>query len=117
MAPTTPSRSEKDGQSEPFLIDTGASHTTMSWEVLQRLGIQIPDQAALVHMETADSRRITGRQFTIPNLQIGPYILKDVPVVQCSNCNSLLGQSTLERFDLATRKANGLEILSMKLRP
>jgi clan AA aspartic protease (TIGR02281 family) len=107
----------KNGESEPFLIDTGASHTTMSWEVLGKLGIQIPDVARQVGMETADSRQVMGRQFTIPRLQIGPYVLKNVPVVQCANCNSLLGQSTLERFDLATKKANGLEILSMRLRP
>jgi len=106
----------KNGENVPFLIDTGASHTTMSRDVLQKLGIEIPDVARQVTMETADNRQVLGRQFTVPQLQIGPFVLKDITVVQCTNCDSLLGQSTLEHFDLATRKTNGLEILTMKLR-
>jgi clan AA aspartic protease (TIGR02281 family) len=106
----------KSGETVPFLIDTGASHTTMSEGVLQKLGVPIPAESKWVTMETADGSQIMGRQSTIPWLQVGPYLLKDVIVVQCSDCQSLLGQSTLERFDLATTKTNGLEILSMKPR-
>jgi clan AA aspartic protease (TIGR02281 family) len=106
----------KSGETEPFLIDTGASHTTMSSEVLKKLGIPIPTVTKWVTMETADGSQVTARQSTIPWLQIGPYILKDVIVVQCENCHSLLGQSALARFDLATKRTDGLEILSMKSR-
>jgi clan AA aspartic protease (TIGR02281 family) len=98
------------------MIDTGATHTTLSREVLAALGGTVPDNAKRLTLETADQRRITGQLFILPQLQVGPCILKNVQVVVCEHCTCLLGQSTLGRFDLTTNRAGGLEILSMKLR-
>jgi len=103
-------------ESLPFIIDTGATHTTMSRQALETLRFAIPRNAQYVTLQTAENREITGQQFTLPKLHVGPYILKNVKVVVCENCASLLGQTTLERFDLTTKNADGLEYLSMKLR-
>lgn len=105
-----------NGESLSFLIDTGASHTTLSHEALAMLGLRIPPSSRSIRMSTADGYIVTGRQFTVPTFQVGPYALESLPIVVCDNCAALLGQSTLERFDLKTRKANGLEVLSMSLR-
>lgn len=101
----------------PFMIDTGATHTTMSNETLQSLGARVPASAHTVALETADGRTVYGQEFVLPNLQVGPYALKDIKVVTCENCESLLGQTSLERFDLKTAKTDGLDILTMTLRP
>jgi len=37
-------------------------------------------------------------------------------VVVCEDCVALLGQTTLERFDLKTVRIDGLDVLSMSLR-
>lgn len=107
----------KDDESLPFLIDTGASHTTMSREVLAMLGLSVPASAHSVRMQAADGYVVVGRQFAVPVLQVGPFALENQQVVVCDDCASLLGQSTLERFDLETTQKDGLEMLSMRLRP
>ena len=106
----------KNDESLPFMIDTGASHTTMSPQTLDALGSTVPQDAKRITLQTADKREIVGRQFLLPRLQIGPYSLKSVQVVVCETCASLLGQTTLERFDLATSKVDGVDFLSLKLR-
>ena len=103
----------KDGETMPLLIDTGATHTTASPEALELLGITVPGDAAWVAMRTADGRELTAREFTLPTLQLGPHTLSDVKIVSCGNCAALLGQSTLERFDLKTSKVEGLDVLTM----
>jgi clan AA aspartic protease (TIGR02281 family) len=107
----------KDGETMPMLIDTGASHTVASADALELIGVTVPADAPWIAMQTADGREITGREFTLPTLQIGPHLLNDVKIVSCGKCASLLGQSTLERFDLMTGKVEGLDVLTMTLRP
>ena len=53
----------------------------------------------------------------IPRLQVGPFVLKNVDVVVCENSSSLLGQTTLDRFDMATSRTEGVDFISLKLRP
>lgn len=104
-------------ESLPFMVDTGATHTTLSMETLRALGARVPVSARTVEMQTADGRTVAGQEFVLPTLQVGPYALQDVKVVACEYCASLLGQTSLERFDLATSKTDGLDILTMTLRP
>ena len=106
----------KNGENRPFMVDTGASHTTMSRQVLETLGFSVPKEIKRVILQTADNRRIDGQQFVLAKLQVGPYSLINVHVVVCETCASLLGQTTLERFDLTTSKVDGVEFLTMKLR-
>lgn len=47
----------------------------------------------------ADVPEIRASLFTLPELQVGPFVLKDVSVLGYSTCQSLLGQLVLERFD------------------
>lgn len=103
----------KGGETMPLLIDTGATHTVASPDALELLGITVPVDARWITMQTADGRAIQGREFTLPTLQVGPHVLTDVTLVSCGNCAPLLGQSTLARFDLATSKAEGLDVLTM----
>jgi predicted aspartyl protease len=77
----------------------------------------VPGTTRYAGLRTADGRDIAGQQFTAAVFRIGPHTLKDLPIVLCEDCASLLGQSALERFDLETTKVDGLEILSMTLRP
>ena len=106
----------KNGEPLSFMIDTGASHTTISRQTLETLGLSVPKEAKRVVMHTADNRQIDGQQFHLAKLQVGPYSLKNVQVIVCETCASLLGQTTLERFDLTTSKIDGVEFLAMKPR-
>ncbi len=103
----------KNSETLSFMIDTGASHTTISRQDIEALGFAIPENTKNVVMQTADNRQVDGQQFIMENLQVGPYSLKNVPVVICENCAPLLGQTTLERFDLTTNEIDGVEFLTM----
>jgi clan AA aspartic protease (TIGR02281 family) len=105
-----------NGESLPLLIDTGATHTTMTREAFQMLGLKVPATSRYAGLRTADGREIAGRQFTAEAFPVGPNTLRDLPIVLCEDCESLLGQSALERFDLKTTRVDGLDILSMHLR-
>ncbi|MFZ5637614.1 MAG: retroviral-like aspartic protease family protein [Pseudomonadota bacterium] len=105
-----------NGETLPLLIDTGATHTTMTREAFQMLGLKVPATTRYAGLRTADGREIVGQQFTAPVFQVGPYALRDLPIVLCEDCESLLGQSALERFDLKTSRVDGLDMLSMQLR-
>jgi len=107
----------KNDASLPLLVDTGASHTTFSPEALRSLNLGNWGPATPIRLQTADGRNVSGREFTLPQLQIGPHVLQNVTIVTCDHCASLLGQSTLERFDLKTAKVDGLEVMTMTLRP
>ena len=100
----------------PFLIDTGATNTTVSTEILKKLGIVEPQQKTLVSVNLADGRTIQVYKIFVPELKVGPFLLQNVPVTYCNTCEALVGQSVLERFDLATRKEGGVEFLELKLR-
>jgi tetratricopeptide (TPR) repeat protein len=106
----------KDTLPLTFLVDTGASHTTLSRAVLKDLGVAVPKDAKKLTLQLADQRKVSGEQFVLPSLQVGPHTLQNIKVIVCDNCASLLGQTTLERFDLVTSKVDGVEFLSMKLR-
>jgi clan AA aspartic protease (TIGR02281 family) len=106
-----------NGESLPLLIDTGATHTTMTREAFEMLGLKVPRTIRYAGLRTADGRHVAGQQFTAPVFQVGPHLLRDLQIVLCEDCASLLGQSALERFDMKTTSSDGLEILSMSLRP
>lgn len=98
------------------MIDTGPSYTTMSPHVFNALSSSIPLEGKLVRLVTADKSEFFGRRLVLSEFRIGPRLLKSVEVVVCDTCVSLLGQSTLERFDLATSKVDGVDYLTLKLR-
>lgn len=106
----------QNGESAAFLIDTGASHTVMSPQTLAALGFTIPQHAKQVTLTIGDNRRINGQEFELPSLRLGPFQLKNVPVVICANAPALLGQSTLAHFDLMTQKDNGCDFLILRMR-
>lgn len=106
-----------NGESLPMMIDTGASHTTATRESLAMLGLALPKTSRGVSLQMADGSEIQGLEYTLPTFRIGPHTLRDVRVVTCEDCAALLGQSTLERFDLKTTRRDGLEVMTMTLRP
>lgn len=107
----------KSNISVPFMIDTGATHTTMSSKTFKTLGIAAPSSSRTIKFKTADNIEHIGNQFVLDELKIGPYTLQKVTVVVCDSCTSLLGQTTLEHFDLATNIVEGVEFIFLTPRP
>lgn len=107
------------GEARPqaFMVDTGATHTAMSEELLAGSKAAHRLVRADVVLRAADGSPIKARLVSVARLAVGPFELRDVSVVVCRTCELLLGQSTLARFDIASRRQQGIEFLTLARRP
>jgi clan AA aspartic protease (TIGR02281 family) len=101
------------GRPLAFVVDTGASVTTVTPEMLDESKVEYRVVQPVVTMTTADGRTVRAQGITIASLSVGPTVLHDVPAVKCAHCVALLGQSSLSHFDLKSSRAQGVEFLTM----
>ena len=101
------------GRPRAFVVDTGASVTTVTPEMLDESKVEYSVVQPVVTMTTADGRTVRAQGITIATLSVGPYVLHDVPALKCSHCVALLGQSSLSHFDLKSARTQGVEFLTM----
>jgi clan AA aspartic protease (TIGR02281 family) len=99
-----------------FVVDTGASFTTVSEQFLQDSKAHYQLAVASLHMRIADGRSVQARGINIDSMKVGPFELHDVQVVVCQGCQLLLGQAALSQFDLSSSKVQGVEFLTLKPR-
>jgi len=105
-----------NGKPVAFMVDTGASATTVTAELLDEAKVDYRVVQPVVTMTTADGRRVAAQGITIATLRVGPCVLHDVPAVKCAHCVALLGQASLSRFDLRSTRTQGVEFLTLTLR-
>ena len=105
-----------EARPRPFVIDTGASITTLSERQLleSKVSYRVVDPEA--RMRTADGRMVTARAIVIEALHVGPFELSRVPAVVCADCVALLGQATLNRFDLRSERVEGTDFIWLTAR-
>ena len=99
-----------------FVVDTGATLTTVNDDFLRDSKAKYEVLRASVRLRTANGQRVRARLLNINAMQVGAFNLKDVAAVECPDCQLLLGQDTLSRFDLASRKVQGVEFLTLRPR-
>lgn len=101
------------GRSKPtaFMVDTGATRTTVSEAFLKASGVDYRVTQPDVQMITADGRKVMARAITIESMTIGRFKLNKVLALTCQDCMPLLGQSTLSGFDMQSSKVGGVESL------
>lgn len=107
------------GSSRPvgFMVDTGATRTTVGRALLEASKANYRVLDGNVQMTTADGRQVRAEAIVIETLQVGPFTLQQVHAVVCDACVTLLGQSTLSRFDLQSSRQQGVEFLTLSPRP
>jgi len=101
------------GRPQPFLVDTGATVSTVTPELLEGAKARYRVLQPVVTMTTADGRQVTAQGITIAAMAVGPFVLHDVPAMRCAYCAALLGQSSLSHFDLRSSRAQGVEFLTL----
>jgi clan AA aspartic protease (TIGR02281 family) len=102
-----------DGHAMAFVVDTGATVTTVTPELLDASKVAYRVVQPVVTMTTADGRHVAAEGVTITSLSVGPYVLHDVTAVRCTHCVALLGQSALSHFDLQSARTQGVEFLTL----
>lgn len=105
-----------DGRPGVFVVDTGASRTIVSEAFLAASKAAYRVTQPKLAMVTADGRRVQARGITVASMKVGPFELKQAPVVVCQGCVLLLGQSALSKFDLRSTKSQGVEFLTLSPR-
>ena len=101
------------GRPSAFVVDTGASATTVTQEMLDESKVAWRVVQPVVTMTTADGRTVRAQAISIATLTVGPWVLHDVPALKCSHCVALLGQSSLSHFDLKSARTQGVEFLTL----
>ena len=101
------------GRPQAFVVDTGASVTTVPPEMLDESRAEYRVVRPVVTLTTADGRTVRAQGITIATLSVGPTVLHDVPAVKCAHCIALLGQSSLSHFDLKSARTQGVEFLTL----
>lgn len=99
------------GKPKAFMVDTGASLTTMKESLLKDSMATYKVLDPAVRMTTADGRKVVAKAVMLDALKIGPFELKNVPVVVCPECGSLLGQASLSHFDMRSVRTQGVDFL------
>lgn len=102
-----------NGRPLPFVVDTGATVSSVTSELLADAKAPYRVVQPMVVMTTADGRRVAAQGITIESIWVGPFRLRNVQAVLCQHCVSLLGQSSLSHFDLKSSRTQGVEFLTM----
>lgn len=105
-----------DAKPVPFVVDTGASRTTMSRAMLRASKAEYRVTEPELVMLTADGRRSPAQGVLLAKLRVGPFELKNVPALVCDGCVPLLGVSTLSQFDMQSSRVQGVEFLTLARR-
>ena len=101
------------GRSQAFMVDTGATVTTVTPQMLDESKADYRVLQPVVTMTTADGRKVAAQGIRIATMSVGPTVLHDVPAVRCAHCIALLGQSALSHFDLRSARTQGVEFLTL----
>jgi clan AA aspartic protease (TIGR02281 family) len=101
------------GRPLAFVVDTGATITTVTPEMLDATKAEYRVTQPVVTLTTADGRTVRAQGITIATVSVGPYVLHDVPAVKCTHCVALLGQTSLSHFDLKSARVQGVEFLTL----
>jgi len=104
------------GHASAFMVDTGATLTTMNGDMLEQLKLPYKVVNERVPLHTADGRVISARQITVESMNVGPFELHNMQIVICPKCASLLGQNSLSKFNLKSSKNQGVEFLTFEPR-
>ncbi len=99
-----------------FVIDTGASKTTMSDEMLASSKASYKVLKPNVTIGLADGRHVSARLIVLDTMKVGPFELRKVTAIVCPACVPLLGQGSLTQFNMATGKKQGVEFMTLEPR-
>ena len=99
------------GKPKPFMVDTGASLTSLSEALLRDSKAVYRVVDPKIQMTVADGRKVEAKAVVVESIKVGPFELKNVPAVVCTDCVSLLGQASLSKFDMQSIRAQGVDFL------
>ena len=104
------------GVAAAFVVDTGASQTTLSDAMLAESKASYKVTKPNVNIGLADGRHVSARVVLLDKVKVGSFELRNVTAVVCPTCVALLGQGSLSHFNLASSKKQGVEFMTLEPR-
>lgn len=108
-----PIQASDQNKIKAFLINAELTHLTMSTDSLRHISQEALQKALPISMILANGQRVNGFITKIPELQIGPWKLKNISAYFCDLCNNEIGQSVLQNFSTRAIAKKGIEILEI----
>ncbi|MES2019233.1 MAG: aspartyl protease family protein [Pseudomonadota bacterium] len=105
-----------DARAAAFVVDTGASKTTLSDAMLASSKATYKVIQPNVTIGLADGRYVSARVVVLDSLKVGPFELRKVTTIVCPTCVALLGQGSLSHFNMASAKQQGVEFMTLEPR-
>ena len=105
-----------EARTAAFMVDTGASKTTLSEEMLTSSKAKYKVLKPNVTVGLADGSNVSARVVVLDTLQVGPFELRKVTTIVCPTCVALLGQGSLSQFNMASSKKQGVEFMTLEPR-
>lgn len=105
-----------EGMERPgfFTADTGATLLILSKEFVAANKLWKYKFMREAEMETPDNRVVRGDVVLFPEVQVGPWTLKNVEAFVCEGCALLAGQSVLRNFQMRTESREGVQYLTLR---
>ena len=96
-----------------FMVDPSSEFLTLDLKQLQEMSVDFKNLGEKEVMAT-NGRYLKGTQVILPELQVGPFKLKDVKAMACDNCAFLLGKDVMKRLNFKTQDNKGIKYITLK---
>lgn len=108
-----PVRFSNSNETQLFLVDPESEFLSMDLIQLKELGVAYEDLGVKEVLAT-NGRSIKGNQIILPELSVGPFLLKNVKAIACDNCAFLLGKDVMQSLNFKSQDNKGVRYITLK---
>lgn len=108
-----PVRFSDSSETQLFMVDPDSEFLTVDLNQLQTLGADFKSLGEKEVMAT-NGRYLKGTEIILNNLQVGPFKLKDVKAMACTNCAFLLGKDVMKKLNFKPEDNKGIKYITLK---
>ena len=97
-----------------FMVDPKSEFLTLDKRSLDLYKVQYK-RLGTQKVTASNGSSVTAERVIIPNLNVGPFQLKNIKALACDNCANLLGKNLLKRLSFKTQDNNkGVRYITLK---
>lgn len=108
-----PVRFANNPETHLFMVDPDSEFLSVDLKQLQAYGISYKELGQK-EVTATNGRTIKGLEVLLPELSVGPFILKDVKAMACDNCAFLLGKDVMKRLNFKPQDSQGVRYITLK---
>jgi|GEM_PF-2257602 len=108
-----PVQFSESSETQVFLVDKESAYLTIDAKYLDSRGIKY-DKKGSVSLGATSGKEVTGERIVLPELNVGPFVVKNVKAVACDNCAFLLGKDILKRLNFKEAVTDGIKYITLK---